>query len=464
VLQKLLRYIRERQLIRAGERVGIAVSGGADSVALLRAMLELREELGVVLSVVHFNHGIRGAEGDADAEFVARLAREHKLQLHQARGDVPFFAKKWKLGTEAAARRLRYDLFRAVLAEGSASKIATAHTRDDQAETVLLRVLRGAGTRGTAGIHPVLKIENGAIIRPMLETSRSEVEAYLKSIGQDWREDSTNADVAYSRNRVRHELLPLLERNYNPNIREVLSEAAEVARDEDAFWDALIERMSRTAIESRDGVTLVNLGAAAAESIAVQRRLLRLASERAGLPLDFHHGEQVLGLFAMPKGAEIELPNGWRAKRVGASNIALSPSKPPEPDGYRFEVTVPSETSIEPVRTLVRLTIVHRNSVVERYNPASLLDAAKLKQPLVLRSWQPGDRMRPLHRGSEEKLKRLFQEKKVPQENRALWPVLTSGDLVVWAKEFGVAAEFAATDGTDVVEIEIEEIPQETQK
>jgi len=230
VLLKLLSYIRERQLIRAGERVGIAVSGGADSVALLRAMLELREELGVVLSVVHFNHGIRGAEGDADAEFVARLAREHKLQLHQARGDVPFFAKKWKLGTEAAARRLRYDLFRAVLAEGSASKIATAHTRDDQAETVLLRVLRGAGTRGTAGIHPVLKIENGAIIRPMLETSRSEVEAYLKSIGQDWREDSTNADVAYSRNRVRHELLPLLERNYNPNIREVLSEAAEVAR------------------------------------------------------------------------------------------------------------------------------------------------------------------------------------------------------------------------------------------
>jgi tRNA(Ile)-lysidine synthase len=455
VLAKLLHYIRERQLIRAGERVGIAVSGGADSVALLRAMVDLRDELGVVLSVVHFNHGIRGAESEADAEFVARLAKEHGLHLHQASGDVPLYAKKWRVGTEAAARRLRYDLFRAVLAQGSADKIATAHTRDDQAETVLLRVLRGAGTRGIAGIHPVLKVENGAIIRPMLAISRTEVEAYLKSLKQEWREDSTNADVAYSRNRVRHELLPLLERHYNPNIREVLSEAAEVARDEDAFWDALIERRAKDAIETKDAGVLVNLGGAAGESLAVQRRLLRLAAETAGVRLDCHHGEQVLGLLTKPKGAEIELPNGWRARRVAEGTIALRGSDTAEATGYRFEVTVPSETAIAPVRTLVRLTIVQRNSGSGRYNPASLLDAAKLTQPLVLRNWQPGDRMRPLHRGSEEKLKRLFQEKKVPQEHRALWPVLVCGEQVVWAKEFGVAAEFAATDGVEAVRVEL---------
>jgi tRNA(Ile)-lysidine synthase len=459
VLQKLLSYIRERKLIRAGERVGIAVSGGADSVALLRAMLELREELGIVLSVVHFNHGIRGAEGDADAEFVARLAKEYTLHLHQASGVVPHFAKKWRVSTEAAARRLRYDLFRAVLAEGSVQKIATAHTRDDQAETVLLRILRGAGTRGIAGIHPVLKVEKGLIIRPMLEISRAEVEAYLKSIGQEWREDSTNADVAFSRNRVRHELLPLLERDYNPNIRKILSETAEVARDEDAFWDALVERMAKDAIETKDGVIFINLGGAAAESLAVQRRLLRRAAEDAGLQLDFHHGEEVLGLLEKNKGTEIELPDGWRAKRVGESTVALSLEEAGEPAGYSFEVTVPSETAIAPVRTLVRLTIVHRNADSGRYNPASLLDAAKLKQPLVLRNWQPGDRMRPLHRGSEEKLKRLFQEKKVPQEDRGLWPVLVSGDQVVWAKEFGVAAEFAGTDGVEAVRIDLEELP-----
>ena len=179
----------------------------------------------------------------------------------------------------------------------------------------------------------------------------------------------------------------------------------------------------------------------------------------AGLQLDFHHGEEVLGLLKKNKGTEIELPDGWRAKRVGESTVALSREEAEEPERYRFEVAVPSETAIAPVRTLVRLTIVHRNADSGRYNPASLLDAAKLKQPLVLRNWQPGDKMRPLHRGSEEKLKRLFQEKKVPQEDRGLWPVLVSGDQVVWAKEFGVAAEFAGRDGVEAVRIDLEELP-----
>lgn len=459
MLQKLLNYIRERQLIRAGERVGIAVSGGADSVALLRAMVELREELGIVLSVVHLNHGIRGAESDTDAEFVAQMAADHKLYLHQASEDVPSFAKKWKLSTEAAARRSRYELFKAVLAEGNVDKIATAHTRDDQAETVLMRILRGAGTRGQAGIHPVLKVGKGAIIRPMLEISRPEVEAYLNSLGQEWREDSTNKDVAYTRNRVRHGLLPILERDYNPNIREVLSEAAELAREEDAFWEALVERAAKDAVEHKDGVTLVKLGGAADESVAVNRRVLRRAADELGLQLDFHHAEQVLGLLGKPKGTEIELPGGWRATKKTAA-ISLTRVPDTEPGGYRFEVTVPSETLIAPVRTLVRLTLVHRDAGTQRYNPASLLHAAKLKQPLVLRNWQPGDRMRPLHRGSEEKLKRLFQEKKVPQESRASWPVLASGDQVVWAKEIGVAAEFAASEAADAVAVE--ELPDTT--
>lgn len=457
MLQKLLQYIRERELLRAGERVAIAVSGGADSVALLRAMLQLREELGVVLSVVHFNHGIRGAESDADAEFVAKLARENKAQLHEASGDVPAFARKWKLSTEAAARRLRYDLFKAVIAAGGADKIATAHTRDDQAETVLMRMLRGSGTRGQSAIHPVLKLDKGAIIRPMLEISRPEVETYLRSLRQEWREDSTNKDVAYGRNRVRHELLPILERDYNPNIREVLSEAAEVAREEDACWDALIKRIAKDAVELHNGSTVVRFGGVASRSLAIQRRLLRYAAATAELQLDFQHSEQILGLLHKHSGAQIRLPNGWGVRRIGPSSIILKLLILADPETYRFEVTVPSETLLPPVRTLVRLTLVHQERDSQRYNPASLLHAAKLKQPLVLRNWQPGDRMRPLHRGSEERLKRLFQEKKVQQESRALWPVLLSGDQVVWARDFGVAADFAAPEATEAVRVEIED-------
>ena len=457
MLQNLLQYIRERKLICAGDRVAVAVSGGADSVALLRAMLELRGELGIILSVVHFNHGIRGTEADGDAEFVARLANEHRLQIHQSKGDVPLVARKRKLSIEAAARRLRYEWFRTVLAEGSVDKIATAHTRDDQAETVLLRTLRGAGSRGIGGIHPILSLEHGAIIRPMLETSRAEVESYLKCIGQGWREDSTNAETIYTRNRVRHELLPLLERDYNPNLRQVLSEAAEVARDEEDYWKALIDSLAEDRIESREGAVSVRLGGAGIDSIAVQRRLLRRAAETAGVQLDFHHGEQVLALLKKPKDAEIELPNGWRARRTSQEMIELQ-EVCAEPSGYEYEVSVPGEVVVAPVRTLVRLTIVRGDPSRQLYNPASLVDGSKLDSPLILRNWRPGDRIKPLHRGSEEKLKKLFQQGKVAAVFRPLWPVIVCGDRLVWTRKFGVAAEFAAQEGSDAVLVE--ELPQ----
>ncbi|MGE5114524.1 MAG: tRNA lysidine(34) synthetase TilS [Acidobacteriaceae bacterium] len=459
MLQKLRDYIRERCLMHAGERIGIAVSGGADSIALLRGMLELRQELGIVLSVVHFNHGIRGAESDADAEFVASIAKEHRLALRQSSGDVPRHAKKWRLSIEATARRLRYEFFRSLLGTGKMDKIATAHTLDDQAETVLLRVLRGAGTRGIAGIHPTLRLERGSIIRPILGISRTEVEAYLASVGQPWREDSTNADTSYTRNRIRHELLPLLERDYNPNIRQVLADAAEVTREEDAHWEVLIEALAKMAIASQDGKVSIRFGTPGAQSVAIQRRLLRRAAEQAGVQLDFQHVEQVLSLLAKPKGTEIELPSQWRAAFLGNGDIRLGREISAEPAGYEYRVTVPGEVRIAPVRILVRLTIVHGNAERQMYNPASLLDGSLLGASLVLRNWRPGDRMRPLHRAFEEKLKRLFQEKKIPAENRPLWPVLSSEDRVVWAKEFGVAADFAATDESDAVKIEVEELP-----
>src|SRR5271165_4532483 len=231
--------------MRAGDRVAVAVSGGADSVALLRVLLDLRGELGIVLAVAHFNHQLRGNDSEADEAFVADLARHCGLEFFAGRADVREHAVNSKQSVEAAGRELRYQWLRRLAEEQRFDAIATAHTLDDQAETVLLKLLRGAGTRGLAGIYPELfagEQRKVRIVRPMLCITRDEVESYLTSLGQSWREDESNLDRRIARNRVRHDLLPLLAREYNPNIRQVLSDTAELARAEEEYWQALVGR------------------------------------------------------------------------------------------------------------------------------------------------------------------------------------------------------------------------------
>jgi tRNA(Ile)-lysidine synthetase-like protein len=276
--ERALSYIRRDELLRAGDRVGVAVSGGTDSVGLLRVLLELRGELGIVLSVVHFNHRLRGAESDADQEFVAGLAREWDLEFHCDGDDVAGHAAEERVSLETAARELRYGFFRyllgreepadpqglkpevaardgtaqavpfpkPIIASGSQSKlnkIVTGHTLDDQAETVLMRMIRGAGLRGLGGIHSRLLVEDddgevsGEIVRPLLATRRRELEEYLNEIGQTWREDSSNTDEQFTRNRVRKLVVPLLEQEFNPSVAENLAELAEIARGEEDYWE-----------------------------------------------------------------------------------------------------------------------------------------------------------------------------------------------------------------------------------
>ena len=243
---RVLAYARRHQLLQPGDRLGVAVSGGADSVALLRLLLELRTELGLVVSVLHFNHRIRGAEADADEDFVRTLAKQYDLEFHPGSGDAPAWAREQGLSLETAARELRYALFRDLCATGTINRVATGHNLEDQAETVLLHLMRGAWTRGLGGIYPAVKLERegagvcGTVVRPLLQASRSELRDYLRSLGQLWREDASNSDFRYTRNRIRHQLLPLLERDFNPGICNVLSEMAEIARGEESDWNGRI--------------------------------------------------------------------------------------------------------------------------------------------------------------------------------------------------------------------------------
>jgi len=525
VRSKVLSYIRERRLMRAGDRVCVAVSGGADSVALLRVLLELRSELGIVLSVAHFNHRLRGADSEADEAFVAELARRHDLEIFSGRGDVRDHALTSKLSMEAAARELRYCWLTSLAESHKLNEIATAHTLDDQAETVLLKFLRGAGTRGLAGIYPSLEIgknkglpagvsnanwqnpsrgaaagsEPGAqapgvllsqveprsgdqarIVRPLLGVTREEVEAYLTSLGQSWREDDTNRDHRFARNRVRHELLPLLERKYNPNLRQVLSGAAELSRAEEEYWQALVEReleMRDSRIEVPPGLkpgtpaaddgtaeavpfqkpapARLSLENFAALPLALQRRLLRRFAKTENLALDFEHVEKLLRC-ASGELAKAELPGGWLATRKGECLELLAPAPGPVCVSYEYTLPIPGEVHIAEIGLTLRATVVREAECAHESGATlGLLSAELLGPELTVRNWRPGDRFWPVHRGSEEKLKRLFSEQHIPAEQRPSWPVVLKGEQIVWVRGFPVARAFAWNGTGDGVRIEI---------
>src|SRR5467141_109488 len=237
--------LNKREMLRPGDRLGVAVSGGADSVALLLSLLDLRNKLGIVLSVVHFNHKLRGKASDADEAFVAKLAAKHGLDFHSASVYVAKKAKDERANLEDAARRARYDYFRSLVESGNCTKIAVAHTADDQAETVIAHLLRGTGLAGLGGIHPMA----GPVFRPLLTVRRSELRRFLCARKQTWREDATNRDTKRMRARIRKKLLPLLQKQFQPAIVEHLCTLADLAREDEAFLDAVAAERLRTLVQ-----------------------------------------------------------------------------------------------------------------------------------------------------------------------------------------------------------------------
>ena len=536
---RVLSQIREQEFLKAGDRVGIAVSGGIDSVALLRLLLEVRAELGIVLSVVHFNHKLRGAESDADEQFVAELARQHGLEFICDSDDVAGFAREQGISLETAARELRYGFFRHLLRpqglkpsssvgpDGTAEavpshepcsphsasnrsfpaldKVLTGHTRDDQAETVLMRLIRGAGLRGLGGIHPRIPVEDeggegeicGEILRPLLEIRRKELEAYLCDIGQNWREDATNTDESFTRNRIRRLLVPLLEREFNPSIAENLSELAEIARGEEDYWQnevagwmgtgvhwvrpdwvpaepkpyALVQISSNTPtsraestremghpkpddlegkIENAPWLVMnasVDLLWLLGEPVAVQRRIIKAVGDEAGIPLEFKHVEEALR-FAAEEGAsgkELSLPLRWKLVRHADELLFVTPDLRREvpPADYECSLPIPGRVDIHETGFTLEARRVSADEAAA-YNPDQLLDADSVIGPLLVRNWRAGDRYWPAHTSSPKKVKELLQERHIARPERDRWPVIWHPDEILWMRGFPVPAKYKA--------------------
>jgi len=478
--QRVLETIGRHRMIRPGDRIGAGVSGGADSVALLHLLAELRTKLGTGISILHFNHRLRGTEADEDERFVKALAGEFHFDFVSGSADVTGEARRNGWNLEDAARRLRYEFFASASASRGLRSVAVAHTADDQAETVLAHLLRGTGLTGLAGIYPVA----GLTIRPLLEIGREELREYLGGLGRSWREDSSNQDTSRMRARIRHQLLPVLRRDFEPLSVTRLARLAGLAREEEVFWRSLEEERFRT-LASRDAAGNISLKIddllwplpllagpggegglhfepAQSTTLALTRRLVRriFADLQGGRSkLTALHVQNVLDLAGkMSSGSRVELPGiiVWRTfdRLEFSSASSAAKSEAGEEIGlhareFEYAIALPglSKTScivVPEIRRRFDLKMIDWPSASGETIPyRGALDFERLRWPLVLRSWRPGDSYRPYGHRRIRKLKRMFLESRVPQDARGTWPVLTSAGKLVWASGYPVAEEFA---------------------
>ncbi len=431
-----------------GNTVLVAVSGGPDSVCLLRVLHRLSASLGINLHVAHLDHMFRGKESADEALFVAELARQLGLPSTIEKIDVPAFCRVRGLPAQAGAREVRYGFLSRAAAEVKASRIATGHTATDQAETFLMRLLRGAGLSGLSGIRPIR--EN--IIRPLIDTTREEVVKYLQQRGQRYMTDPSNEKPLYTRNRIRRDILPVL-RQFNPRIVETLAEEAALLRDENETIDQLLSPVSTKVITGEDDCVVLDRGIFNALSPAFKRRLLRQSINMLGLEfrgLSFIQVEEALGFIAQAQtGRTMKLPGGIFLERdyekivvgvisgeSGFSHVLALPGATLIPDLDIVIETVISEVPINPAIMNPPAPAGGGSTETgdENYFWQALFDYDKIKNPLIIRTRLPGDRFCPSGmNGKSKKLQDYFVDEKIARRKRNAVPLLVAGQDILWA-------------------------------
>lgn len=464
MIARVLQTIERFRMFQADQRVGVAVSGGADSVCLLHVLFELAPRWNLHLHVLHLDHQLRGEESREDARFVEQLAAQLGLPLFQAQVDVAALAAERAQNLEETARNERRRYFGEFLRTGKLDRIALGHTRSDQAETVLFRFLRGSGTAGLAGIRPVTA---EGFVRPLLGVWRGEVEQFLRERNIAWRQDSSNACPDFARNRIRHELLPMLEREWNPAIAEMLAHTADWALEEEVYWEAEIDSLAGQYLTKRPPAVLLRADQMRGLPAAAVRRLVRRAIETVKGDLrgiDFSHVAAVLNLVSHVEGyGRLQVPGvdvyrsfEWlRLAPPGLDNL--------ENRNFRLPVSIPGKVPLPGVGPAILLELIENKPVTElsdsRYNKVVYyLDWGRISGALEVRNWRPGDQYRPVGHSGEEKIKLLFQQARIPLWERRSWPVITSAERIIWARQFGPAAELAATPQSRVL-LKVQEIP-----
>lgn len=430
-------------LIAPGDAVLAAVSGGPDSLALLHLLAARASAWQLRLGIAHLDHGLR-AESAREVDFIRRFADRLAVTLHTERIEVRDLQRRWRLSLEAAARKARYGFLRQTADRYGYDKVALAHHADDNAETLLLNLLRGSGRLGLAGM-PALR--EGRYIRPLIRATRADIMDYLDRCHLSALSDPTNAAPDFLRNRIRHQLIPLLERDYRPGVRAVLARSAEVWRDEEDWIDSLVQRtLEQVVRDRRPGRLALGAAALAALAPAAQRRVVRagLRLVRSDLRrIGFQHIEAIRGLAARSSdGGPLHLPEDVRVQRQGDALVFRRDGIGPRPEGpvagggdYGHPMHACGALTVPETGDSILLSEMEREAVAdpgEAGPRTAFFDGDAVRFPVTVRNFRPGDRFWPLGAGGTQKLKKFFIDNKVPRGRRRRCPLLVSQGRIVW--------------------------------
>jgi tRNA(Ile)-lysidine synthase len=448
IARLVARTIARHALVGPEDRVAVAVSGGPDSVALAWLLREIAADAGwSIAGLIHVHHGLRGADADADEAFVRTLAARLHLPIEVAHVDVGASARAARRSIEATARDLRYVFFEDAARRLGATRVATGHSLDDQAETVLLRLLRGAGGRGVTGI----RVRRGLYIRPLLECRRSELRRYLRARDESFREDATNQDRSIARNRVRHDLLPVIE-HLAPGGLRALARFAQISADDEAFLEGLAIEAARTLVLFEDGGVQVNRGGLCGLPPPVARRLVRRVVETAapGVTVTRRHVEAVRRLATADKpDGHLDLPDASVDRRGDLLVVRAGHARAVQPPAFELGLPVPGEVELPASGGTIQ-AIRPAGADNERFaNGApdtAVLQAASVTLPLAVRNRRPGDRLRPLGAPGRRKVQDVLVDRKVPRHERDRVPIVVdAAGRIVWVAGLVIADECRVT-------------------
>ncbi len=467
VFEKFIRAIDQYAMVSEGDKILIALSGGADSVALFLLFMDFQSKMKLNICAAHLNHGLRGKESDEDERFVKELCQKFSAKCFSTRENIKERAKRDRTSIEVAGREARLGFLQKISGKIKANKIALGHTMNDQAENLLLRLFRGSGTKGLSSMKP----SDGNIIRPLLSISRREIESYLRFKKSSYRIDSSNEDMRFTRNRIRHNLIPFLKEEYNPEIVETLARTAQILSEEDSFLDSLISEIIRREAKIKNGSVEISLELLKHLAPALSRRIIRRSIQfiRGNLrKITFKDIEKAREIMVKSKGnRNLLLPSGINVK-IYKDSITLAASSDSDPiyKDTQQVLNIEGLTEISHHAVLVEAKVMKREDFKDDLKAGSsekaFLDFEKTGAKLSIRTIKKGDFFHPFNSPGRKKVSDYFIDKKVPQEKRKETLIVTSKDHIVWIAGYQIDDRFKIDRDTKKVLILklIREIPE----